>query len=73
MAPEQVRGERADRRTDLYALGAMVREALTGHVPFHSEHVALIFEARQRSNPPPILTECPDLPAEIAGAVPRRR
>lgn len=65
MPPEQVRGDRADRRSDLYALGAMVREALTGQVPFQSEHIGLMFEARVRSDPPTIQSELPDLPAEV--------
>lgn len=69
MAPEQVRGERADRRSDLYALGAMIREALTGQVPFHSANVALLFEARQRSDPPSIAASCPDLPPGVGAAL----
>lgn len=62
MAPEQVRGDRADRRTDLYALGAMVREALTGEVPFHADQIGQIFDARLRQDPPTIRGELPDLP-----------
>lgn len=65
MAPEQVRGDRADRRSDLYALGAMIREALTGQVPFYSEHIAVMFEARLRGDPPTILSLRPDLPPEV--------
>lgn len=65
MSPEQVRGDRADRRSDLYALGAMIREALTGQVPFYSEHIAVMFEARLRGNPPTILSLRPELPPEV--------
>jgi serine/threonine-protein kinase len=54
MAPETVRCGAADPRSDLYALGCMIFEFLTGASPFHgtSGHVVL---ARQLEDPPPPL------------------
>ncbi len=69
MAPEQMRGDRADRRTDLYAIGAMITEALTGKVPLETEHIGALFEARIRNDPPTLLSLRPDLPAEVAATL----
>ena len=37
MSPEQVRGEHVDARSDLFTLGVIFQEVLTGHLPFHAE------------------------------------
>ncbi len=63
LAPEQLRGETIDRRTDLYALGVMAYEMLTGRPPFDGEHGSEIIE-QHLSGPIPgvraLRADCPE-------------
>jgi len=52
MAPEQVRGERVDHRADLFALGAVIYEALTGRRAFEARSRAEVITAVLRDAPP---------------------
>lgn len=56
MSPEQALGQEADARSDLYSLGVLVFEMLTGFVPFASEDVALTLESLIRAEPPRLRT-----------------
>jgi len=52
MAPEQVRGEPADHRADLFALGAILHEMLTGQRPFHRPTAVETMNAILKEDPP---------------------
>lgn len=55
MAPEQWNGQAVDGRTDLYALGVMFYELLTGHPPFTGSGGVSVLMAQHLQHPPPPL------------------
>jgi len=62
ISPEQVKGKRGDARSDLFALGVMLYEMLTGKVPFSGANPFLIMNDRLLNSPVP--------PREIDPAIP---
>ncbi len=79
MAPEQVRGLAVSPATDIYALGILVYQMLSGRTPFAGD-TAYMLHAQAFEPPPPLASLRPDLPATVCLAVeaalakdPRRR
>ena len=65
MSPEQAEGLPGDNRSDIYSLGIVLFEALTGSVPFQGETPASVLLKQVSAAPPPALSLNPDLPPAI--------
>ncbi|HET9229629.1 MAG TPA: protein kinase [Thermoanaerobaculia bacterium] len=65
MAPEQIRGERVDARTDLFSLGVMIYELATGRRPFSGETWADQTSSILRDTPEPLPKVRADLPGDL--------
>jgi serine/threonine protein kinase/tetratricopeptide (TPR) repeat protein len=65
MSPEQVRGEVVDARTDLFSLGVIVYELLTGRRPFTGASFADVSSAILRDTPAPVTSLRKDVPRDL--------
>ncbi|GHJ47255.1 hypothetical protein Cs7R123_45970 [Catellatospora sp. TT07R-123] len=65
MAPEQIRAERATHRTDLYGLGGILYELITGAAPFDEADTAQLHDLQLHQQPERPSRHRPDLPAEL--------
>lgn len=72
MAPEQIAGDPGiDHRADIYAIGMLGYELLTGRLPFSGRSRLEIFAAHMTDSPPSVTQHRPDVPAALAELVMR--
>ena len=71
MAPEQLRGEGVDARTDVFALGIVVYELVMGHRPFRGASELEVCSAILRDAPVPLTSLRPELPRSLERIVQR--
>ena len=71
MAPEQAAGKSADARSDIYALGSIMYEMLTGNPPYEGDNVMEVLHKKATETPPPVRELRPDVPLTVDTLVER--
>jgi len=69
IAPEQAQGQNVSEQTDVYALGVVLYELLTGEVPFPGESFVAVAMRHINEPPPPIRDKRPDVSPRVEAAV----
>ena len=69
IAPEQIERGPVDGRTDIYSLGCVLYECLTGEVPYPGERLMAVLWAHANEPPPSASEHNPELPAEVDAAI----
>jgi serine/threonine protein kinase len=71
MSPEQLQGGNVDARADIFSVGVVLYEMLTGKTPFRGDHEAALMYSIVNQDPEPLQVLVPDVPVELIHIVAR--
>ena len=71
MSPEQIRGDETDARSDIWSLGVVLYELMTGKQPFEGEYDAAVFYSILNLKPPPLNKINASIPPDLAAVIER--
>lgn len=69
MAPEQAKGHKIDHRSDIYSVGVIMYQALTGELPFTGSHPAELIQKLTTNQPPPMREFVEGIPGSVEALV----
>lgn len=69
MSPEQIKGEQPDRRTDIYSLGVMLYEMVSGHPPYESDSAMTLMMMHVNDPIPDVRQLNPEVPADLVAVI----
>lgn len=69
MAPEQIKGQRGNDRTDIYALGMILYECIAGRLPYEGDNALAVMNQHVTVSPPPLHKFCKDVTPALEEAI----